>query len=109
MNHTTFIPQLFDARFNGVYSFTSVLEYHKSVEDNMPSDGIVWLCENPKEQELFRRKDDLQKRIKELEEGQKGLPYNCWTLLDKKAHELRCRLQLLTLCINEKIFKKQLP
>ena len=101
-NSTTFIPKLFDGRFHGVYSFKTVLEYHKEVENFMPQDGIVWLCENPVMKTLFERRDKLREKINELVKYQDGLPYSCWTLLDREAHMLRTRIQLITLCLEEK-------
>lgn len=101
MNTYSFIPRLYDAINHGVYSFTSVLDYHKSVEDKMPEDGLVWLCEHPNHDKLLIRKIDLTARLIELQKAIKGQPYNVWQILDREAHILRCRLQLVNLCFSE--------
>lgn len=101
MNTYNFLPTLFDARFNGVYSFETVLAYHKTIADNMPIDGLIWLCENPKIETLHKRKDELVLNIRTLEEGQKNQPYGVWTILDREAHKMRTRLQLVRLCIDK--------
>lgn len=101
MNTFSFIPQLFDARFHGCYSFSSVLEYHNSIETMMPQDGLTWLCEHPDMKKLLSRKNNLVISISELVNGMKDQTYGVWTILDKEAHILRCRLQLVDLCIQE--------
>lgn len=67
----------------------------------MPEDGLTWLCEHPDMAKLLSRKNNLIISISELVEGQKGQVYSVWTTLDKAAHILRCRLQLVDLCIQE--------
>lgn len=100
MNYSAFIPRLFDARFHGVYTLATVLEYHKSIENYMPQDGIVWAVEHPKEDILIKRSQGLTNRIAELDNAQTGQPYAIWTILDKEAHILRCRLQLIECALN---------
>lgn len=95
-----FSPILFDATVNGVYTFKTVLAYHKSIENHMPMDGIVWLCENPNIEKLSKRQDDLRKEIEVLKNGMKNQPYGVWTILDREAHKMKARLQLVTLCID---------
>ncbi len=100
MNTYNFIPTLFDARHNGVYTFASVLAYHKSIENQMPIDGLVWLCDHPDLERLSTKKIQLTNEINEIEQAMKNQSYVIWTILDKRAHMLRTRLQLVQLCLN---------
>lgn len=106
MNTYNFRPRVFDARFHGVFTYKSVLEYHKSIADHMPEDGIIWLCERTYIGELVINKlqdryTTLSHKVKELETGMKGQPYGVWTILDREAHLIKSRIQLIGMCIAE--------
>jgi hypothetical protein len=100
MNTYNFIPTLFDATRNGVYTFQSVLAYHKSIENLMPVDGLVWLCEHPNLDKLRTKKEEISNEMNVIEQAMQNQPYAIWTILDRRLHLLRTRLQLVTLCIN---------
>ena len=98
MNTYNFIPTLFDATRNGVYTFQSVLAYHKSIENLMPVDGLVWLCEHPNLDKLRTKKEEISNEMNVIQQAMQNQPYVIWTILDRRLHLLRTRLQLVTLC-----------